>query len=101
MIFSGAYITRLIMDMGLLDAVRGAEKIIVPSPLSLETMRLMGMIRRYRLGVYVMVMPPLETAEGDEVEGPQPALEPQQEHMEADALPGTQEPPPVRIFSPT
>lgn len=31
-IFLGPYITRLIMGMGLVDAIRGVEKIIIPSP---------------------------------------------------------------------
>lgn len=56
-LFSGPYITRLIMGMGLLDAIRGIEKTIAPAPLGLETMRMMGMIRRYLDGVSVLNMP--------------------------------------------
>lgn len=40
----------------------------VPSPHGLKTMRLMGMILRYRDSVYVMIMAPPETAEGEEDE---------------------------------
>lgn len=64
-LFSGPYITRVIVVMGLMDVIRGAEKIRVPSPLGLETMHLMGMIRRYGDRVYVMIMSPLELAEGE------------------------------------
>lgn len=53
------------MGIGLLDAIRGAKKIIIQSPLSLETMRLMGIICKYRNGVYVMIVPPLEIAESE------------------------------------
>lgn len=75
-LFSGPYITRLIIGIGVMDAIRGAEKIIISSPLGLETMRLMDMIRRYRDGVNVINMPPLEPVEGqrDATEGLQPAL---------------------------
>lgn len=78
-LLSGPYITRFIMGMGLLDAINGAEKIIVPSPLSLEMMPLMWMVRRYRDGVYVMIMPTPELAEveDDASEGSQPALKQQ------------------------
>lgn len=62
-LFSGPYITQLFITMGLLDAIKEAEMMIVPSPLGLETMRLMGMIHRYRDGVYEMIMSPPETAE--------------------------------------
>lgn len=41
-IFSKPYITRLITGMGLLDVIRRAENIIVSSPLSIKTMRLMA-----------------------------------------------------------
>lgn len=47
-LFSGPYITGLIMGMGLLDIIKGAEEAIVPSPLSIESMRLIGMVQRYR-----------------------------------------------------
>lgn len=69
------------MVMGLLDAIRGAENIIVPSLLGLETMRLMGMIRKYRDRVYVMIihLPEKAEGEGDAAEGSQPAFEPQPE----------------------
>lgn len=46
-LFSGAYITRLIMGISLLDAIKGAAKTIVPALLGLETMSLMGTIMRY------------------------------------------------------
>lgn len=64
--------------MGLIEAIRVAEKIIEPSPLGLDTICMMGMIRRYKDRVYVMIMPPLETVEnkGDAANGFQPALEP-------------------------
>lgn len=51
-IFSGSYITRLIMGIGLIDTIRGTEKIIVQSTLGLKTMRL-------------MIMSPLEMGDGD------------------------------------
>lgn len=69
--FLGSYITGLIMGMGLLDVIRGAKKIIVLSPLSLQTMILRGMVRKYIDGIYVMIMHPPKLAEGerDEVGG--------------------------------
>lgn len=36
-IFSRPYITKLIMGMGLLYAIQGAEKTIIPSPLGIQT----------------------------------------------------------------
>lgn len=63
-IFSDPYITRLIMWMGLIKVISGVEKMIVPSPLDLETMRLIRMICRYRDGVYKIIIPPPKTAEG-------------------------------------
>lgn len=73
--------------MGLLNAIRGPEKTIVPAPLGLEIMLMMGMIRWYKDGVYMLNMPPPEPVEieGDVAEGPQPAQEPQPEHTEAKA----------------
>lgn len=90
---SGPYITQLTIGMGLLDAIRGAEKMIVPSPFGLETIRLMNMIRRYRDGVYVMIMPSPEIfkVETDAAEGSQPAQEPQPGHLEINAPPIVQE----------
>lgn len=77
-LFSGLYITRLIMGMGLMDPIQGAEKIIVPSTLGLEDMRLMGMIKRYRDEVYVMITatPEIAKGEGNAGEGSQHAQEP-------------------------
>lgn len=102
-LFSGSYITRLIMGMCLLDMIRGAKKIIVPSSLGLETMRFIGMVRRYGSSTYVMIMPSLEIAkgEGDETDGSQPAPQPQQEKMDTEASLTAREPPLVHIFSPS
>lgn len=91
------------MGMGLMDAIIGAKKIIVPYHPGLETMRLMGIVRRYRNGIYVMILPPQEPAKGerDEAEGSQHAPQPQQRHMEIEAPLAAQELPPVCIFSPS
>lgn len=62
------------MRMGLLDPIRGAKKAIIPSLLGIETMKLMGMVYRYELSTYVIIMPTPEMpeGEGDNVEGSQP-----------------------------
>lgn len=81
MLFLGLYITRLIMGMGLLEVIREAKKTIIPCPLGLETIKLMGMVGRYRPSTYVMIMPQPEMAEseGDDGDGSQPTPQPQQE----------------------
>lgn len=58
--------------------IREAEKIIVPSSLCLEMMRLMGIVRRYRDDIYIMITPPPEPTEveRDATEGSQPTLKP-------------------------
>lgn len=88
-LFFGPYIMRLIMGMGLLDAIRGDEKAIVPASLGIETMRLMGMVCRHRPGEYILITPALEIAERgeDATEGSQQVLEPQRKHTEAEAPP--------------
>lgn len=63
---SGPYITRLILGMGLLDAIRGAEKIIIPSPLGLDMIILMGLLRRHRPGVYILPTSTPEIVEGED-----------------------------------
>lgn len=77
-LFVGLYITRLVVGMGLLKAISGAEKTIIPSPFGLETMRLMGMVKRYGPSTYVMIIPLLKEfeSESDETEGSQPAPQP-------------------------
>lgn len=47
----------------------------------------MGMIWRYKDGVYVVIMPPTEPAEGEggAAEGYQPVPEPQPQHMKIEA----------------
>lgn len=74
---------------------QGAEKMIVSSPLGIEIIRLMGMVRRFRLGVYTMIMPPPEIAKGEweAVEGSQA------EHIETEAPPTALEQRQVHMFS--
>lgn len=101
MIFSGVYITRLIIGIGMLDTIRGARKTIIMFPLGLEMMRLLGMVRRYIDGVYVMITLASEPAkgEGDAAEWSQPVPKPQLEQMETEAPTTAQEPPLVWIIS--
>ncbi|XP_039116633.1 probable leucine-rich repeat receptor-like protein kinase At1g35710 [Dioscorea cayenensis subsp. rotundata] len=81
--------------MGLLDAIHGAEKMSIPVPLSLEIMRLMGMVPRVRTGVYGLVLPAPEIAEeeGDDAEASQPVPEPLPTHMKTDAPLVAEDPP--------
>jgi len=84
-IFSGPYITRLIMGMGLVETIRGAERTMVPAPLSLETLRQMGLIQRRGDSGYIIVIPPTQTVATEapqaapEAPPQEPAPEPQQE----------------------
>lgn len=55
--------------MGLIEAIQGGEKVIVPSPLNLETLRMMGMVKKDASGRYVLVVPSLDDSDkGDEPE---------------------------------
>lgn len=55
--------------MGLIEAIQEGEKVIVPSPLNLETLRMMGMVKKDVLGRYVLVVPSLDDSDkGDEPE---------------------------------
>jgi len=101
-IFCGPYITRLIIGIGLLDTIRGAERTMVPAPLSLETLRQMGLIRRHGERGYIMVMPQpqtITTEDSERTEGSQPALEAAEAPAGPEAPPTAPEPPPVRMFS--
>lgn len=46
---------RLIFGMGLLLAVLGEEKVVVPVPLGLVTLRLMGMVKKIGINGYALV----------------------------------------------
>lgn len=55
--------------MGLIEAIQGGGKVIVPSPLNLETLRMMGMVKKDASGRYVLVVPSLDDSDkGDEPE---------------------------------
>lgn len=77
-LFASLYITTLIMGMGIHEAIRGTDKMIIPSPLRLVTMRLMGMARKYGPSTYMVIIPLLEESKskGDEVESSQLAPQP-------------------------
>ncbi|WP_375645352.1 hypothetical protein, partial [Bartonella sp. CL5QHWL] len=96
-IFAGPFITRLLIGMGLRDGVRRAEKTVTPAPITLETLRLMGIARRDRSdGIYILKM---HRAQG---EGSQPALQLPSTEIETQASPTTaSDPPPVQMFSPS
>jgi len=95
-IFAGPFITRLLIGMGLRDSVRRAEQTVTPAPITLETLRLMGMARRHRRDrIYILNIP---QAQG---EGSQPTLQLPSTETETQASPTTaSDPPPVQMFSP-
>ncbi len=83
--------------MGLRDGVRKAKKTVTPAPITLETLRLMGMARRHRRdGIYILK---ITQAQG---EGSQPTLQLPSTKTETQASPTTaSDQPPVQMFSPS
>lgn len=77
--------------MGLLDAISGANKMIIPVLLGIATMRLIGMVHRCWPEVYVLITHTSEIAEGGDnvAEGSQLLLVPQEEQIETKACPTT------------
>ncbi len=77
-IFAGPFITRLAMGLGWMDAIRGVAKETVPAPLGIETLLMMGLVRRAGPGVYRLV-PPQAAAAAAAAEGSQaiPQAEPE------------------------
>ena len=53
--FVGTYITYLVRGLGLVEAVRGIEKMSSPRPLGLAILRAMGMIRRRGISGYALI----------------------------------------------
>jgi len=96
-IFAGPFITRLLIRMGFRDGLRRAEQTVTSAPITLETLRLMGMARRHRRdGIYILNMP---QAHGEES---RPTLQLPSTETEAQASPTTaSDPPPVQMFSPS
>lgn len=54
-LFSRPYIAWLIHGMGLFEAIWMKEKIIIPTPLGLPTLQLMGVVRRTGIDGYTLV----------------------------------------------
>lgn len=58
--------------MALVKAICRAEKVIVPSPLGLQTLGMMGIVKRATPSKYVLVVPSLDDSE-DESDDPEDA----------------------------
>lgn len=70
-LFASPYVTRVILGLGFLDPIHGAERAAVPSPLGLDTIRMMGLdtirmvglVRKCGPGAYILATVTPETAE--------------------------------------